>query len=117
MNAWVLLLVLTGVPGQTPPAGGTGDQTAGTDGASTYSTTYTPVGIVTGEAKMGLVYAETGWPGPPAVCPPRFFARVCACLHHKPKGLPPPPEMSYQCPPPRPPQKQSEKQPEKAPEK
>ncbi len=107
MNAWVLLLVMTGVPGETPSDGAKSNQGPEADRGSAYSTTYTPVGIVSGEVLYGRAYAETGWPGPPAVWPPGLFARVCGCLCHKPRCLPPPPVIPFACPPPRPPESKS----------
>jgi hypothetical protein len=90
MTSLVLLLVTACAPGEAPAGGGNGNGNA----TPPYRGFATPVGIVTGDPMYGLFYAWTGWPGPPAVKPPGFCARVHACLTHKPLVLPPPPPFS-----------------------
>jgi hypothetical protein len=85
MNPVVLLLLTTWVPGQAPAASPNNDGNA--------VSPLQPVGIVVGEHVYGQIYAQTGWPGPPAVSRPSCFARIWACLTGKPKGPPPPPDF------------------------
>ncbi len=91
MNSLVLLLATACVQGQAPYGGGNGD----TEPTPPYRGFASPVGIITGDPMYNMIYAWTGWPGPPAVKPPKFCARVHACLCHKPLVLPPPPPFTF----------------------
>jgi hypothetical protein len=96
VSTLILFLATACAQGQTQ-TGGDADKLE----TPPYQAFANPVGIVTGDPFYGLAYAWTGWPGPPAVKPPGFCHRGCACRSHRP-GLPPPPVVtlpSYKAPP------------------